>query len=54
MGKVRTLLGTRWLTWLAVNAIGYLLAYGLASLYVHARGGRAYRDNPFEREAYER
>ena len=27
-------------------------AYLLASLYVWIRGGQAYRDNPFEKEAY--
>ena len=30
----------------------FLPAYGLASLIVKLRGGDAYRDNPFEREAY--
>jgi hypothetical protein len=30
----------------------FLPAYGLASLFVWWRGGRAYRDNPFEVEAY--
>ena len=30
----------------------FLPAYLLASLAVYLRGGRAYRDNPFEREAY--
>ena len=30
----------------------FLPAYGLASLLVLLRGGRAYEDNPFEREAY--
>lgn len=30
----------------------FLPAYGLASLVVWIRGGRAYWDNPFEREAY--
>jgi hypothetical protein len=30
------------------------LLYLLASLYAWLRGGDAYRDNPFEREAYER
>ncbi len=29
------------------------LAYGLASLAALARGGNAYRDNPFERAAFE-
>lgn len=28
-------------------------AYLLASLYMHLTGRRAYRDNPFEREAYD-
>ena len=31
----------------------FLPAYLLASAYVFVRGGRAYRDNPFEREAYD-
>jgi hypothetical protein len=30
----------------------FLPAYGLASWWVWRRGGRAYRDNPFEVEAY--
>jgi hypothetical protein len=30
----------------------FLPAYGIASLVAHWRGGDAYRDNPFEREAY--
>jgi hypothetical protein len=30
----------------------FLPAYGVASLVVWVRGGRAYWDNPFEREAY--
>ena len=30
----------------------FLPAYGIASLVVKLRGGDAYRDNPFEREAY--
>ena len=30
----------------------FLPAYGMASLIVKLRGGDAYRDNPFEREAY--
>ena len=30
----------------------FLPAYGVASLVVKLRGGDAYRDNPFEREAY--
>jgi len=30
----------------------FLPAYGLASLLVAIRGGNAYLDNPFEREAY--
>jgi hypothetical protein len=30
----------------------FLPAYGIASLIVKLRGGDAYRDNPFEREAY--
>jgi hypothetical protein len=30
----------------------FLPAYLLASLWVKLRGGDAYRDNPFEREAY--
>ncbi len=30
----------------------FLPAYGLASLWVLLRGGRAYEDNPFEREAF--
>jgi hypothetical protein len=32
----------------------FLPAYGIASLMVWLRGGRAYWDNPFEREAYEK
>jgi hypothetical protein len=31
----------------------FLPAYLLASFYIFLRGGRAYRDNPFEREAYD-
>lgn len=31
----------------------FLPAYGIASIVVKLRGGDAYRDNPFEREAYE-
>ena len=31
----------------------FLPAYLLASAYIYVRGGRAYRDNPFEREAYD-
>jgi hypothetical protein len=31
---------------------GFIPAYGLASLWVWFRGGDAYRDNPFEQEAY--
>jgi hypothetical protein len=31
----------------------FLPVYLLASAYVFLRGGRAYRDNPFEREAYD-
>jgi hypothetical protein len=31
----------------------FLPAYLLASAYIFLRGGRAYRDNPFEREAYD-
>jgi hypothetical protein len=31
----------------------FLPAYLLASLFIFLRGGRAYRDNPFEREAYD-
>jgi hypothetical protein len=31
----------------------FLPAYALASAWVFIRGGRGYRDNPFEREAYE-
>src|SRR5665647_185986 len=31
----------------------FLPAYLLASAWIGMRGGRAYRDNPFEREAYE-
>jgi hypothetical protein len=31
----------------------FLLAYLIASAWVWARGGRAYRDNPFEREAFD-
>ena len=31
----------------------FLPAYGLASLYQFLRGRHAYRDNPFEREAYD-
>ena len=30
----------------------FLPAYGIASWVVKLRGGDAYRDNPFEREAY--
>lgn len=30
----------------------FLPAYGIASLVVKLRGGNAYLDNPFEREAY--
>ena len=30
----------------------FLPAYGLASLYMWLTGRRAYRDNPFERQAY--
>jgi hypothetical protein len=30
----------------------FIPAYVLASLMVLLRGGQAYRDNPFEREAY--
>jgi hypothetical protein len=30
----------------------FLPAYGIASLIARARGGRAYEDNAFEREAY--
>lgn len=32
----------------------FIPAYLLASAWVFLRGGRAYRDNPFEREAYDR
>jgi hypothetical protein len=31
----------------------FLPAYLIASAYIFLRGGRAYRDNPFEREAYD-
>jgi hypothetical protein len=31
----------------------FLPAYLLASVIIYLRGGRAYRDNPFEREAYD-
>lgn len=31
----------------------FLPAYGMASLVAKLRGGDAYRDNPFEKEAYE-
>ena len=31
----------------------FLPAYLLASAIIFLRGGRAYRDNPFEREAYD-
>jgi hypothetical protein len=30
----------------------FIPAYLLLSVVVHFRGGRAYEDNPFEREAY--
>lgn len=32
----------------------FIPAYLLAGVLVALRGGRAYRDNPFEREAYDR
>jgi hypothetical protein len=32
----------------------FVPAYFLASLYVWLRGRKAYRDNPFEREAYDK
>lgn len=30
----------------------FLPAYGIASIWIFLRGGNAYRDNPFEQEAY--
>jgi hypothetical protein len=31
----------------------FVPAYLLCSAFIHCRGGDGYRDNPFEREAYE-